>query len=442
MADNPQLPLPSTATRQPRPFTAFTRRALAFIIDVVLIYFVGYTLQMGAREPLLRLGPLLPFLSSCGAFAYFWLGNGPVGHGATLGKAILNLHVVGVDGSPLDLKTSFRRTLFQLPPIAWAIFRLFRDVFDLNGLIPYFIGDFLSMISLTIIFTHSYSAVTHPRRRGWHDLWVGSYVSADPTPKDFFLLVNEPPDDLMRVRLKTYKFISVIFFLLVGLVMGGQLTWSYLNPAFLASMEFTGAIRPHAALEGYRLEEVGFVSAESGQDQAAGKSKQDQSKDSRKAPKTRMQTAPEDSRTTASMQKAAEIAKKDKIVFRYAKIWGGASRAEMDDPKLRDELEKLRSDWHELYSQLGMEQRLSKPPANYFIARFDDPFRFVVFPWFFWVKHFWVAHGETDPASGPLHYEWVELEQKEDQQRKPQSGTAPANALPTPGNITIPTPLK
>ena len=91
------------------------RRAVAVIIDGILLMIVGWALSMvmgGATSTGFNLGgaPALVFFLI--AFAYFVVMEKT--QGATLGKKLMGLKVVREDGAPLDWGTSVIRNILRL----------------------------------------------------------------------------------------------------------------------------------------------------------------------------------------------------------------------------------------------------------------------------------------------------------------------------------------
>jgi uncharacterized RDD family membrane protein YckC len=86
-------------------------------------------------------------------FGYFvWFESNS---GATVGKKLLNLHVVVADGSHPSLEVAAKRNV-------WMLF----------GLIP-FVGGILSLVAIIVIIV---TISSNPQSRGYHDTFAGTAV--------------------------------------------------------------------------------------------------------------------------------------------------------------------------------------------------------------------------------------------------------------------------
>ena len=76
MTETAQIKPQPVSAPQP-PLSGFMHRTGAFLIDLVLLYFAGYSLELFAGNALAVVGSSIGFISAVAAFVYFWLGNGP-----------------------------------------------------------------------------------------------------------------------------------------------------------------------------------------------------------------------------------------------------------------------------------------------------------------------------------------------------------------------------
>lgn len=250
----PTQPRLDGGIEKPKPaFAGFGMRAAAFVVDLVLVYFAGYTLNLGARDALLAVGPLLPLATGALVFAYFWLGNGPVGRGQTVGKALLNLRTARADGSPLSLGDSLKRSALQLTILYGAIFASIRDAFDLPYAVAFHGAQFIQLFALTFLFAHAYTVFAHPRRQGWHDLWAGSFTTPDPPGREFRDTLDAEPTDEDRLRLSSAFKMSVVFFLLINLLMIGRWSISLFDWKLREEFSVARAVQTARIPDGYRL---------------------------------------------------------------------------------------------------------------------------------------------------------------------------------------------
>lgn len=163
----------------PLPVAGFWSRLLAFGLDWIILRFAFYGLALVAREPLLSLGPWAARLSALLMFAYFWLGDGPVGKGRTLGKWIFSLRVIQAeDGAVLSYKRAALRAIVLFPTIVWANYFILPTTLPfpdtpatLWAAILLSLGVFLSLYLAQLIHT-----AFNPTRQGFHDVAAHSLV--------------------------------------------------------------------------------------------------------------------------------------------------------------------------------------------------------------------------------------------------------------------------
>ena len=120
----------------------FLTRALALIIDVVLLAIVSSILNAIVFGGDVVRGNGLSTLIGLGYFLYFWSSYG---HGQTLGNRALGIRVVKTSGSELTLTDAFIRYV---------------------GLILSFIVVFIGVIWVAF----------DPNKQGWHDKIASTYV--------------------------------------------------------------------------------------------------------------------------------------------------------------------------------------------------------------------------------------------------------------------------
>jgi len=396
-------------------------RLSAFTIDLVAIYFVGYSVEMAAREQAMQLGPFLPFLGGVMVFTYFWLGNGPVGKGATLGKAILNLHTIQTNKSKLTLNQSFKRTLIQMPLIFASCFHLLDDLFHFPALVSFLGGQVFAFGAITLILTNGYSMIAQPWKQGWHDIAVGSFVTPDPTPIEFDNVVHFPPDPYIDARIRANRRFSPIFCVLVGALMIGQPFLVVFSKHSRTEMEMADRARRSVSIDGYQLRRVQIPSEKQVARAQSSSSVQGSTLASSQT------TARESALTSATLAVEADTSGTlerdgfgpgEALVFRFAKIWGEAQEDDMKSSRARDEIEKLRRSWRKTYEEVKQPGKAENPPVKGLVATFTDPFRFASDPLvylmdpFRWLimsqaDHVWAVHGPIDPEKGELIYEWI-----------------------------------
>lgn len=384
------------AERTPRPpFTGLLPRLAAFIIDMMLIYFVGYTLEMTARDPLLALGPWLPFGSHVAAFAYFWLGNGPVGGGATLGKAVLNLHVVGADGRPLDLASSLRRAVLQYPFIyAPGLFVFLVRVLDLPFAVSFYVGDPLRSLCYALLAAMAYGVALHPLRRGWHDLWVDSYVTPDPTPSSFGEALASEKDEAFALRLKVHGRANLFLVIVIAAALIGLWVLPLADARSRRDIALVTEFAREDWVEGYRMKVLTVLPTA---DWETLRALQTGALD----PAAIDDAASSDPLALAAVGPAGQT-----IRFHFVKSRGHVAADDFDGPELRGQVESLRGAARRAHDSLSADSDAPSTAPLHLAALFADRFEFVLFsPG---KTRLWIVDGPADPDAGPLRYEWID----------------------------------
>jgi uncharacterized RDD family membrane protein YckC len=115
-AGAPPQPQPAPT---PHPTTApsgFWRRVFAFWIDSLLIAIPGWLIGWAFYDQLVRIGQTGRLIGFVIALGYFGLFNSSLGNGQTLGKRLMKIQVVDLEGETIPLRRSvFRYVLLGLP---------------------------------------------------------------------------------------------------------------------------------------------------------------------------------------------------------------------------------------------------------------------------------------------------------------------------------------
>jgi uncharacterized RDD family membrane protein YckC len=147
------------------------RRALAFLVDAVILCFSGFLLGYVFFDLLMGLGTAGLFVGYLVGLFYFASPESSFGKGQSFGKRLARIQVVDRDGSILSIERScLRYTVFAIP---WFVYGLPLQSSGGNWAAPLFfsLAVFgLGGASLYLI------AFTRNTRQSIHDLVVGSYV--------------------------------------------------------------------------------------------------------------------------------------------------------------------------------------------------------------------------------------------------------------------------
>lgn len=164
----------------------FWRRAVAFVIDLLLLALLCYVCGFVFISYLAKIGLFLNHaIGYLIALLYFGVLESGVGGGKTIGKKILKIKVVQANYAFLSLKRSLlRAALFWAPSLLNGVF------LPLN--IPKLVGITYLIVSIGIIFVLGgaqfyFYIFNQKTRQAVHDLVVGSYVINDKCDRNIAL---------------------------------------------------------------------------------------------------------------------------------------------------------------------------------------------------------------------------------------------------------------
>ena len=164
----------------------FWIRLLADALDAVVLFVVGWMLSLPLRAVFERLGERAVFVGLAISMAYTGILQSRFGDGRTLGKKLLGLRVVRLDGTLMSLDRSLvRYALMGLLVYQGAV------AYALVGLLRFL--DFASVQTVvggvaTVLFLGCVVVVPfHPLKRGLHDLLAGTIVIRGGMPDPVFL---------------------------------------------------------------------------------------------------------------------------------------------------------------------------------------------------------------------------------------------------------------
>lgn len=419
MSELTQLPADAAVIRTRPVVPPLPLRAAAYLIDIVVLYFLGYTLETFLRDQLLALGPLLPFLSTFLMFLYFWLGNGPIGKGATFGKSILNMHTVRLDGGIPGWKQSFERALLHFPPVYTATFLLFRDGLQLPELWTSPIGALLSTFTIFLFAVNGFSMLMHPFRRGLHDRSGDVMVTSDPTPLGFAEAAETLSDPQFAVQFRPQRNMLFFFGAVIALILSAQWTLALLNPEMRMEMRAVDAFNRELDLGEYRVAQIGIPTIEDV-----------------------VQFRDTVAKVAANPPQGMDIPTTDTLrrffwrdgetaVLRIQKRFGTLRDKEVQSEDFDALLHRVREGWNELAQKLNLTEPPARPAATRIIITAADPFQFAFFPPRQGQLNAWFAEAPIDAALGGFKLEKMKFEQE----KKPVSPAAPSDT-PTTGTQT------
>ena len=153
----------------------FWVRALALVLDIILLNFIFNGLSFLFREQFFLVSRYTDFIGLIIVFLYFTLLNGPVGKGRTMGMYLFNICVRDYEGCALSLGAACKRTLIQMvsPIFPMVFFTPFLKMTDPSQAM--LSGGILSL-SLSFLVSNALLVGLHPLKQGFHDRVARSIV--------------------------------------------------------------------------------------------------------------------------------------------------------------------------------------------------------------------------------------------------------------------------
>jgi len=215
--------LAGNITRAPKlPVAGFWVRIIAFVVDTILLGFLLYGLSLIAREPLLAMGPWATWLAAAAIAAYFFLGDGPIGKGRTVGKLLMQIRTVDArDGGPVSLDRAAIRALILLPPYFWM------QGFIAPSLHPFptsltemmILGAF-PLVTLGLILAQIVHVAFNPTKQGIHDVAGRTLVLAADQRNTTWETLKEEAGPVGLERIRRSRQVAWITFAVAVLFLG------------------------------------------------------------------------------------------------------------------------------------------------------------------------------------------------------------------------------
>ncbi len=164
----------------------FWIRLGADALDAVVLFAVGWMLSLPLRAVFEQLGERAVFVGLAISMAYTGILQSRFGGGRTLGKKLLGLRVVRVDGTLMSLDRSLVRyalmgLLVYQGAVAYALVGLLRFL-DLAS-VQTVVGGVATVLFLGCVAVVPF----HPLKRGLHDLLAGTIVIRGAMPDPVFI---------------------------------------------------------------------------------------------------------------------------------------------------------------------------------------------------------------------------------------------------------------
>jgi uncharacterized RDD family membrane protein YckC len=164
----------------------FWIRVAADALDAVVLFVVGWMLSLPLRAVFERLGERAVFVGLAISMAYTGILQSRFGGGRTVGKKLLGLRVVRLDGSLMSLDRSLVRyalmgLLVYQSAVAYALVGLLRFL-DFAS-VQMVVSGVASVLFLGCVVVVPF----HPLKRGLHDLLAGTIVVRGGMPDPVFV---------------------------------------------------------------------------------------------------------------------------------------------------------------------------------------------------------------------------------------------------------------
>ena len=150
----------------------FWKRVLSDLLDAILLGLVGFLLSLITGDIFYEIGSRGAWIGLAISFLYTGLLQTSLGQGQSLGKKILGIQVLAMDGSFLSFPKSFLRYgVIAFFVYNQAIAQMLGLTLELNWI------GFLYTLLVLVAFLGCFLMVPiHPLKRGLHDLLSGSLV--------------------------------------------------------------------------------------------------------------------------------------------------------------------------------------------------------------------------------------------------------------------------
>jgi len=213
--------------------SAFWRRSLAFVIDLIILGLIGIALGTALESQLAILGESGPLIGFVITVLYFGILDSYVGKGQSVGDKLLRICVVNKNGEFITLARSFARAAILAIPI--CLNELYLPM--LPAFVQLIIGLLFFSISVAVIYFYLFNRNT---RQGFHDI----------VTKVFVVKANRVKEPI-RAIIGQAHFVICSLLVMVVLCGGGYVIYLQHQPANVEMMTMlTGLQAELAKIEG------------------------------------------------------------------------------------------------------------------------------------------------------------------------------------------------
>lgn len=158
----------------------FLKRIVALFIDLGVLYFIGYLISFFLGNYIMYFGHFKIIIGIVISTIYFTLMHSKLFAGKSIGKRLMRLQLIGLDGNYLSLGKSFLRSIIFTIPYCYS------DLLNINFGSSIDLFQFVSytIIPSLLLINHSFS-FTNPMRQCFHDIVVKSVVTGQLETNQF-----------------------------------------------------------------------------------------------------------------------------------------------------------------------------------------------------------------------------------------------------------------
>ncbi len=189
---------------------------------MIFLRFFFYALVFIGKEYFYRIGTNSYFIGLAIILGYFYLLDGPIGKGKTIGKSLMNIGVRDYDALPLQSSQVFVRTVIAMN------FFIFSDLigrlFKIDSVADIFISNLIYGVVWGFLVANAILIGVHPLKQGMHDLLAKSLVTKDSLKEKYEVFIEKVPD---YERLQGGAFQSAAIAFVVLIVLSGFMNFKY-----------------------------------------------------------------------------------------------------------------------------------------------------------------------------------------------------------------------
>ena len=182
----PQYEAPRGFLSMPKlPVAGLMIRLGALMIDIIVVLLAIWSMSRAFLPAVLASQDAYPYITSGFFFLYFFLLNGPLGGGRTVGKMLFRLQVTDYDGNPISYRQSIIRTAVLFPtivtvPLASTILG------DRESMFEFYLYQLIGSFPLIAVFLTTLIIIPfNPFKQGMHDFLGKTLVRPVAKPSEY-----------------------------------------------------------------------------------------------------------------------------------------------------------------------------------------------------------------------------------------------------------------